>query len=191
LRCPSGPVPGRIGKFPFSGRAISGRKNGAIESKGFLAKDADDPRRAFAESLIKALAVKGVVFVYNAPFEGGRLKELAEEFFDLAPRLDAIRNRFVDLLPITRKHYYHRDMRGSWSLKAVLPTIAPELAYDDLDVADGGMAQEAFLEILHPETPSARKSELRQALLAYCERDTWALVRMDHFFSRKKTKESR
>ena len=31
----------------------------------------------------------------------------------------------VDLLPIYRNHYYHRDMRGSWSIKAVLPTVAP------------------------------------------------------------------
>lgn len=178
-------------QIPFQWSCHIERKSGVIESKGFLAKDAGDPRQAFAESLIKALAVKGPVFVYNAPFEGGRLKELAEEFPDLAPRLDAIRNRFVDLLPLTRKHYYHRDMRGSWSLKAVLPTIAPELAYDDLDVADGSMAQEAFLEILHPETLPARKLELREALLLYCERDTWALVRMDHFFSRKKTKEAR
>ena len=75
-----------------------------------------------------------------------------------------------DLLPVARQNYYHPDMRGSWSIKAVLPTIAPELAYDGLEVGNGGMAQEAFAEILHPDTPQARREQLRNALLIYCER---------------------
>jgi len=86
------------------------------------------------------------------------------------------------LLPITREYYYHPDMRGSWSIKAVLPTIAPELAYERLTVADGGMAQEAFLEIMQPNTLPERREHLRQALLDYCARDTWAMVRLTHFF---------
>ena len=27
--------------------------------------------------------------------------------------------------PVTKVNYYHPDMLGSWSIKAVLPTIAP------------------------------------------------------------------
>jgi hypothetical protein len=49
-------------------------------------------------------------------------------------------------------------------------------------VADGGMAQAAFTEILHPETALDRARKLRKDLLAYCERDTWALVRIARFF---------
>jgi hypothetical protein len=123
--------------------------------------------------------------VYNAGFESGRLRELAGDFSDLALALDAISSRMVDLLPIARNHYYHREMRGSWSLKAVLPTIAPELAYYDLDVADGGMAQEAYLEMIHPKTSPVRAKKLRHDLLVYCERDTWALVRLAHFFQNR------
>ena len=88
----------------------------------------------------------------------------------------------MDLLPIAQAHYYRRDMRGSWLLKAVLATTAPELAYDGLEVADGGMAQEAFAEILNPETIQARRAVLRESLLAYGERDTWAMVAVARFF---------
>jgi len=35
----------------------------------------------------------------------------------------------VDLLPVTRAAYYHRDMRGSWSIKSVMPTIDAKLGY--------------------------------------------------------------
>lgn len=173
-------------QIPFQWSCHIERKNGKIGHKAFLAEGKSDPRRTFAESLIETLKTNGPVLVYSAGFEGGRLHELAGEYPDLAPALNAIRNRFVDLLVIAREHYYHRDIRGSWSLKAVLPTIAPELAYDDLAIADGTMAQAAFAELLHPNTSPARGRKLRQDLLAYCERDTWALVRIAHFFTAKK-----
>jgi uncharacterized protein DUF2779 len=87
------------------------------------------------------------------------------------------------LLPLARAHYYHAKMHGSWSLKALLPTIAPELAYEDLEVADGGMAQEAFREMTHPDTSVERSAALRRALLMYCERDTRGLVRLARYFA--------
>lgn len=169
-------------QLPFQWSCHIEMNNGTIKHKEFLAKDISDPRRAFIESLLAALGNEGSVFVYNAGFEAGRLRELAEDFPRYEHELNAICHRIVDLLPLARKHYYHREMRGSWSIKAVLPTIAPELAYDDLDVADGGMAQEAFAEMVHPDTPVVRGRELRQGLLAYCKRDTEALVRVAHFF---------
>ena len=148
----------------------------------FLADGQSDPRRPFAESLITAIGTSGPIFVYNAPFERSRMQELAAIYADLAPALIAAIDRIVDLLPIAREHYYHPDMRGSWSIKAVLPTIAPDLTYDNLEVANGGMAQEAFAEMMHSTTSKERSQQLREALLLYCERDTLAMVRIAHYF---------
>ena len=86
--------------------------------------------------------------------------------------------RIVDLLPVTRANYYHPAMRGSWSLKAVLPTIGLDLDYAALAVANGGMAQNAYLEIIAPQTPDEQKEKLRQDLLDYCALDTYGLVRL-------------
>ena len=97
------------------------------------------------------------MFVYYQAFEKGRIAELAELYPDLAPALLAINERVVDLLPIARANYYHPDMNGSWSIKAVLPTITPDLDYTKLTVGNGGDAQEAYREIVHPDTPDARK----------------------------------
>lgn len=148
----------------------------------FLADGQSDPRRPFAESLITAVGTHGPIFVYNAPFERSRMQELSAIYVDLAPALIAAILRIVDLLPMAREYYYHPDMRGSWSIKAVLPTIAPDLAYDNLEVANGGMAQDAFAEIMHAETSAERGLQLRDALLLYCERDTLAMVRIAHYF---------
>jgi hypothetical protein len=53
------------------------------------------------------------------------------------------------------------------------------LAYDTLDgVQDGGMAMDAFLEAIHPDTSTERKAQIRVQLLAYCKLDTYAMVRL-------------
>ena len=169
-------------QVPFQWSCHIETAKGVMTHCEFLADGQSDPRRPFAESLIDAVGIDGPVFVYNAPFERSRMQELADYYPDLAPALQAAIDRLVDLLPIAREHYYHPEMRGSWSIKAVLPTIAPDLAYDNLEVANGGMAQEAFAEIMGAETLPERRQQLHDALLLYCERDTLAMVRIAHYF---------
>jgi hypothetical protein len=113
------------------------------------------------------------------------LQELAARYPDLADKLRALAERIVDLHPLTRRHYYHPQMQGSWSIKAVLPTIAPDLSYQTLgEVRDGLAAQAAYLEAIDARTPDPRRSQVRRALLAYCRQDTLALARLVEFFGR-------
>jgi hypothetical protein len=141
----------------------------------FLRADGSDPRRACAEALIAVIPPDATVIAYNAGFEKRVLRELARDVPDLAEALLAMEARTVDLLPIAREHWYHRDQRGSWSIKAVLPTLS-ELGYDGLEVKDGGNAQEAWLEAADPACSPDRRWALEEALKAYCARDTWAMV---------------
>lgn len=151
---------------------------GEVTHHGFLSIDGSDPRRACADALVAALSGDrcGSVIAYNASFERRCVLELADAFPDLADELNVVAAKIFDLLPVTREHYYHRDQRGSWSIKAVLPTVAPELAYDDLTVKDGGAAQNAWSEAAHPDTTDARRAELKEGLEIYCARDTEAMI---------------
>jgi hypothetical protein len=151
---------------------------GTLTHAEFLDDSGGDPRRAFAASLIHTVGDQGPIFVYNQGFEGGCPRQLAVAFPDLAAPLLAIVTRLVDLLPLARHHYYHPDQQGSWSIKAVLPTIAPDLAYNAMTVQDGGMAQQAYLELIQLGLTPERRAELRQGLLDYCALDTLALVRL-------------
>jgi hypothetical protein len=169
-------------QIPFQWSCHIEEADGELTHREFLLDDGSDPRRVFAESLLTVLGTHGAILVYNIGTERSHMRALAETYPDLAPAMNAAIERMVDLLPIAQDHYYHPEMRGSWSIKKVLPTIAPELTYDNLDVGDGGMAQEAFLEMLHPETTAERRAQLREGLLRYCERDTLAMVRVAHFF---------
>lgn len=170
-------------QLPFQWSCHVEHADGELRHSEFLGLSGEPPMRAFAESLIHAMGNDGPVLVYNQGFEKGRMRELAQMFPDLAPSLLHIIERVVDLLPLAREHYYHPAMKGSWSIKAVLPCIAPDLDYGNLDeVQHGGAAQAAFMEAIAPETSSERREKLRQSLLEYCKLDTYAMVRLARFF---------
>lgn len=152
---------------------------GVLEHDSFLDLGGGEPSRALAERLIAVGGTTEPVFVYNAGFERGVIEALARRFPALRKALLAIADRLVDLLPIARQFYYHPDQAGSWSIKAILPTVAPDLAYDALDgVKDGMLAQAAYAEAIGPQTPPDRKAALEASLLAYCRLDTYAMVRL-------------
>ena len=165
-------------QLPFQFSCHTQQRDDRFTHAAFLDVSGRSPLAHFVDALLDAVGRKGPVLVWNGKFEATRLRELAVQFPTKADALHAIIERMVDLLPIYRDHYYHRDMRGSWSLKAVLPTVAPELDYADLAVGDGSEAQAAYREAIHPDTPEARREELKAQLLAYCERDTFAMTRL-------------
>lgn len=162
-------------QLPFQYSAHIMDEDGSVAHREFLSIDGSDPRRACAESLA-TLPATGAVVAWNAGFERGCLLGLAELFPDLAPALTSIAARLVDLLPVARRHYYHRDMRGSWSIKAVLPTLGVP-GYDDLvEVKSGTDAQAGYLEAIDAATSEDRRTVLRCSLLDYCARDAEAMM---------------
>jgi hypothetical protein len=173
-------------QIPFQFSLHRVRKDGRLDDQAFLDLSGSDPSQKLAEALVRACEESGPVYVYNASFESRVIRELAGRFPRLKTPLMRIVGRMVDLLPIAQKHYYHPDMQGSWSIKAVLPTIVPDLAYDNLEgVQDGSMAQTAFLEAIQPETSRSRRDEIRSELLDYCGLDTYSMVRIwQHFAGR-------
>lgn len=152
------------------------RQDGVLDHAEFLDLSGEPPMRAAIEKLIGTLGDRGPVLTYSH-YEKRILQEATVLFPDLMPVIDLIIDRLVDLLPVLRKHYYHRDMKGSWSIKAVLPTIDPTLAYEALDeVRDGTAAQQAYREAIAPMTGSARRRILGEQLRKYCALDTQAMV---------------
>ena len=163
-------------QVPFQFSAHVELEDGSVEHREFLSLDGTDPRRACAEALVELVPKTGAIVGYNASFERGRILELASDFPDLAADLTAMAGRVVDLLPVARSCWYHRDQRGSWSIKAVLPTVAPEMDYAQLDVKDGHAAQAAYLEAMAPATDERRREALAAGLRKYCHRDTEAMI---------------
>jgi hypothetical protein len=148
----------------------------------YLAIDSFGDFGELAVALITVVPAAGPVFAYNSGFEGRVLERLAELVPVHAAALRAIAERLVDLLPVARAAYYHRDMQGSWSIKSVMPTIDVSFGYEHLgEVREGDGAQAAFLELRGAEIEPERADALRAALLNYCRHDTWVMVVLRRF----------
>jgi predicted RecB family nuclease len=143
----------------------------------FLSTDGSDPRREFITSLCGALGKSGSIVVYAA-FESQRLSELATWLPEFAERIKAIQCRLWDLLPVVRNHVYHPAFAGSYSLKAVLPALVPQLTYEDMAVANGQDAGVAWESLVRGGLDQSERGRTRMALLEYCRQDTLALVKL-------------
>jgi hypothetical protein len=163
--------------FQFSLHLIAapGRQ---LEHFEYLGMPGEDPRKPIAEKLIELIPEKGSILAYNAPFEIRILKELATRFPRYSKKLNAMIKRFRDPMSLFKsRHVYLWPVQGSYSIKVVLPTLVPELCYDDEEIQDGGMASEAWFRMAESRDPE-EIARIRASLLSYCRLDTYGVVRI-------------
>ena len=157
---------------------LKDKKDGELKHFEFLAEPGEDPRIKFIEGLLNDTNGEGDIVVYNKSFEITRLKEIARDFPEYSEEIEKIILRIKDLMiPFQRKYYYAPEMIGSYSIKAVLPSLVPELSYDKLKIKEGGLASITF-EGLQAETDMMIIAETREQLLEYCKMDTLAMVKI-------------
>ncbi len=166
-------------KIPFQYSLHIQESEGAEpEHFEYLAQPNIDPRRELAEKLIAEISEEACVLTYNMAFEKSVLRELAELFPDLADDLHKRVDNVRDLMmPFKKRHIYRWPMRGSYSIKEVLPALVPDLFYEGMEIADGMAAMQAYHGMCALE-PGEELDRLRQAMLEYCRLDTLAMVRI-------------
>ncbi len=148
-----------------------------LKHKSFLNDDAEDPRERFVTSLLGAIPSEGTIVVYSS-YEQTVMKQLAEAIPQYADDLLDLCGRTLDLWKLIRENYYHPEFHGSYSIKSVLPALVPSLSYSDLEIQEGSIAAIAYAQIIARDTPIPDKAKLKKDLLAYCQRDTEAMVRI-------------
>ncbi len=60
----------------------------------------------------------------------------------------------------------------------MLPALVPSLSYSDLRIQEGSIAAIEYARMIATDTPISEKARTEEALLAYCQRDTEAMVRV-------------
>lgn len=145
----------------------------------YLVEPGNDPRRELAEKLLAEIPEDACVLTYNQAFEKGVLKNLAATFPDLADGINARIENIRDLMvPFKKRDIYRWQMRGSYSIKVVLPVLVPELSYKDLSVSDGMVAMRVYHKMCDTNDP-VKLAKLRQGLLEYCRLGTLAMVEIN------------
>ena len=128
------------------------------------------------EHLKKYIVGEGSVIVWNKKFEGKINEQLGDRLPEHRSFMEGINSQMYDLMDIFSKQYYvHKDFRGSTSIKYVLPVLAPELSYKDLEIKEGGTASQAWNKIITAGFTEAEKSKIAVDLKEYCQLDTFAM----------------
>lgn len=144
----------------------------------FLADGSADPRPEFVEQLLDCIPPNACILTWNKVFEAGRMRELADMFPEREHEITAVMSNLRDLMaPFREKSIYHWQFDGSYSLKAVLPALVPDLSYDLLEVCNGEMAAATWIRMIQMDETEEREA-LRRQLLEYCKLDTLAMVRI-------------
>ena len=159
-------------------------ESGIVTHQEFLHEEPSEPRKRWAEALIESLGERGSICVYSA-YEEAMIRQLAEAFPEFRSAFKPILKRLWDLHPIIKDHYYHPGFKGSYSMKSVLPALAPSLAYDDLPIREGGQAAAEYYRMVFVETDWVERAAIREALLRYCARDTFAMVELRRILKEK------
>jgi len=182
-------VPLWAGTRPYEALAIQwschiNESPGRFRHREFLDLSGEPPMRTLMLELIECLGDEGPVFMWTR-YEEGVLRNLLELYPDLAVSLKRIIDRLYDLHPVVKENYYHPRMLGSWSIKAVMPTINPEMDYAKLEgIKEGTGASDGFIEAIQPDISAERKAELYEQLRRYCRFDTEAMVEIVRYFTR-------
>ena len=158
----------------------------------FLAKTHNDEREEMIKLMLKYMNPnEGTLFAQNVSFEKNRIKELAQIFPQYHDDLLKLYNRGFDLLWLVNTNtklykdlgfdeeraglfnFYDKRLAGSFSIKKTLPVFS-DLSYDNLVVKNG---TEAIVEYANYNKMSKEEYKLKyQALITYCQQDTWAMV---------------
>jgi hypothetical protein len=176
-------IPEQDGHWPFRqipfqySLHVQLNKDSTLDHRYYLADGPHIRHIDFIEHLLKSVEQKGSVLVYNKTFENTILNHLKNEFVHLSGDIEKIQNRMVDLMTPFRKNYRLSAMKGSYSIKYVLPALVPELSYDSLSIGNGSDASAAFYNLKHFQDKK-EKDSTRKALLEYCGLDTLAMVKI-------------
>jgi hypothetical protein len=144
--------------------------------RDFLHIGRGDPTSSFLDSLREQVSPFGSTIAWNKAFECQVNDAIARRFSPARDYIIELNDRFYDLMDIFSKQYFvHRDLRGSVSIKKVLPVLTPELSYSNLGIQDGAVASLTWGRIISGEIDDQECARLRANLRDYCALDSYGM----------------
>jgi hypothetical protein len=151
-----------------------------IEHFEFLGRSSqENPMLELLENLKNQIGAVGNIVVWYKSFESSRNTEMGKLYPEYAEFLADVNSRIFNLMDIFKDQLFvHPDFHGSNSIKHILPVLAPELSYKELDVQNGEMAAARWYEAVSAKVDDEKANQTFESLLTYCGLDTFAMVRI-------------
>lgn len=164
-------------KLPFQySLHIIDKKGSEPRHMEFLHTEKTNPIPPLLNALRGHMGDAGTVLVWYEAFEKSCNTSMAKSCSEYGIFMEDVNNRIYDLMKIFKEKYQDYRFKGSTSIKNVLPILAPELNYKELEIQHGGMAMDGILDLIEGKTDD--RERLIKDLKIYCGRDTWAMVRI-------------
>ncbi len=144
----------------------------------FLADTERDSRADLLQQLLLHTESARTIVVYSS-FEMSVLNRLAQLFPECTKSIEDRSMRLYDLRTVLKPHTYcHAELKGSYSIKAVLPVLVPGYSYEHLAIQNGSDAVAMFVKMVDGNCTPEEAAVIRRDLLEYCKLDTLAMVKL-------------
>lgn len=171
--------------FQFSLHILK-NKNGNLSHYEYIAITKKDPILDVLNILKDVIGDNGSILVWNKTFEKGCNEEMARIYPQYEQFLLNLNRRIYDLGDIFKyQMYIDPQFKGSWSIKNVLPVLAPDLNYHDMEIGKGDEAMVNWYRLSYERQPQEETESTKKNLLKYCELDTYAMYRIYDFLVSK------
>lgn len=149
------------------------------EHREYLHTKPTNPVRPLLQQLTADIDKKGSVLVWSKSFEQNCNTLMGELEPDFQNEMQQLNDRIIDLMdPFAKGWFIDHRFGGSASIKYVLPVLAPDLSYGELDIQEGGSAQRLWQETVLGSGSDMNHEQLFANLRQYCALDTLAMVRI-------------
>jgi hypothetical protein len=153
--------------------------NSELKHLEYLHNEKTNPMPKLLEQLKKDIGNLGTVLAWNMSYEKGCNDRMAAFYPEYAGFLKQLNERINDLMiPFSKMWLFDKDFFGSASVKKVMPVMAPELSYKDLDVGDGLLARRTWTQTVLENKNQPNRTQIINNLSKYCTLDTFAMVRI-------------
>ena len=169
-------------QVPFQYSVHQLDQDGTLTHREFLHTENSHPGLPLLQLLVKDIGESGTVLVWYESFEKGRNEELGRMFPEYAEAMKRLNERIVDLMvPFASGWFVDKDFFGSASIKKVFPVLISEIAYEALNIKEGGTASRVWKETFLEGENAEQRDQIAKDLLAYCGLDTLAMVQLFEF----------
>lgn len=143
----------------------------------FLADKMELPQHLI-EFMINSTGLNGTFISWHASFEKSRNSDMVKLFPEHGNYLEYMNNNMFDLETIFHTNYVDFRFLGRTSIKNVLPILEPQFSYKNLEIQNGTMALYTWGRLILEPNGFENLEKVKKALLAYCELDTLAMVKI-------------
>lgn len=150
-----------------------------LEHYEYLHNENSNPMPGLLNQLKQDIGDERTVLTWNMKYEKGCNDRMIAMYPDHAEFLSHLNERIDDLMtPFSEMWYFHKDFFGSASVKKVMPVLAPELSYKELNVGNGLLARRMWTQTVLQGHNQESRGEIVDDLSKYCTLDTFAMVKI-------------